>query len=133
MRGQIRPGKSVMVAQGLALVGCSEAAASLQYGDDLIGEHIEHEREERWHQIETVSRATIDPVFHDISDLLRSAGHHEMPARAGQFAQSTQAIRGCGAANEVAAQLGANVVDNDQVRLGRERGFYRAFLREVIE
>ncbi len=38
-------------------------------------------------------------------------------ALAAQFAQSTQAIRGCGAANEVAAQLGANVVDNDQVRL----------------
>ncbi|MDZ7588287.1 MAG: peptidylprolyl isomerase [Parasphingorhabdus sp.] len=38
-------------------------------------------------------------------------------ARAGEFATATQAIRGCGAANEVAAKLGATVVDNDQVRV----------------
>ncbi len=38
-------------------------------------------------------------------------------ARASQFATATQNIKGCGAANEVAAQIGANVVDNDQVRL----------------
>jgi len=38
-------------------------------------------------------------------------------ARAEKFATATQSIKGCGAANEVAAQLGASVVDNDQVRL----------------
>ncbi len=38
-------------------------------------------------------------------------------ARAAKFASETQAIKGCGAANEVAAKLGASVVDNDQVRL----------------
>lgn len=38
-------------------------------------------------------------------------------AQAGQFATATQNIKGCGAANEVAAQLGAAVVDNDQVKL----------------
>lgn len=38
-------------------------------------------------------------------------------ARASQFATATQNIKGCGAANEVAAQIGADVVDNDQVRL----------------
>ncbi|MGB5483760.1 foldase protein PrsA [Parasphingorhabdus sp.] len=38
-------------------------------------------------------------------------------AQAEKFAVATQAIKGCGAANEVAAQLGASVVDNDQVRL----------------
>ncbi|MFK7841916.1 MAG: peptidylprolyl isomerase [Sphingorhabdus sp.] len=38
-------------------------------------------------------------------------------AQAGRFATETQAIKGCGAANEVAAQLGASVVDNDQVKL----------------
>ncbi len=38
-------------------------------------------------------------------------------AQANKFATATQAIKGCGAANEVAAQLGASVVDNDQVRL----------------
>lgn len=38
-------------------------------------------------------------------------------ARAEKFATATQAIKGCGAANEVAAQLGATVVDNDQVKL----------------
>ncbi|ATW05231.1 peptidylprolyl isomerase [Sphingopyxis sp. BSNA05] len=38
-------------------------------------------------------------------------------ARAAKFATETQAIKGCGAANEVAARLGASVVDNDQVRL----------------
>lgn len=37
--------------------------------------------------------------------------------QAERFATATQAIKGCGAANEVAAQLGASVVDNDQVRL----------------
>jgi len=38
-------------------------------------------------------------------------------ARAAQFATATQSIKGCGAANEVAGQIDANVVDNDQVRL----------------
>ena len=38
-------------------------------------------------------------------------------ARAAQFAEATQGIKGCGAANEVAASIGADVVDNDQVRL----------------
>jgi len=38
-------------------------------------------------------------------------------AQAAEFARATQSIKGCGAANEVAAQLGASVVDNDQVRL----------------
>ena len=38
-------------------------------------------------------------------------------AQAAKFATATQGIKGCGAANEVAAQLGASVVDNDQVRL----------------
>lgn len=37
--------------------------------------------------------------------------------RAAQFATATQNIKGCGAANEVAASIGAQVVDNDQVRL----------------
>jgi peptidyl-prolyl cis-trans isomerase SurA len=38
-------------------------------------------------------------------------------AQAEKFATVTRGIKGCGAANEVAAQLGASVVDNDQVRL----------------
>ncbi|MEP2101829.1 MAG: peptidylprolyl isomerase [Parasphingorhabdus sp.] len=38
-------------------------------------------------------------------------------SRAAQFATATQNIKGCGAANEVAASIGAQVVDNDQVRL----------------
>ena len=38
-------------------------------------------------------------------------------AQAEKFAIATQAIKGCGAANEVAARLGATVVDNDQVKL----------------
>lgn len=38
-------------------------------------------------------------------------------AQAAEFAKATQAIKGCGAANEVAARLGASVVDNDQVKL----------------
>lgn len=37
--------------------------------------------------------------------------------RAGEFATATSGIKGCGAANEVAARIGANIVDNDQVRL----------------
>ncbi|WP_339689439.1 peptidylprolyl isomerase [uncultured Parasphingorhabdus sp.] len=41
----------------------------------------------------------------------------EAAAQAEKFATSTQSIKGCGAANEVAARLGASVVDNDQVRL----------------
>ena len=38
-------------------------------------------------------------------------------AQAEKFATATQGIKGCGAANEVAARLGASVVDNDQVKL----------------
>lgn len=38
-------------------------------------------------------------------------------AQAAKFATATQGIKGCGAANEVAAKLGASVVDNDQVKL----------------
>lgn len=38
-------------------------------------------------------------------------------ARAAEFAEATRNIKGCGAANEVAAQIGADIVDNDQVRV----------------
>ncbi len=38
-------------------------------------------------------------------------------SRAAQFATATQNIKGCGAANEVATSIGAQIVDNDQVRL----------------
>jgi len=38
-------------------------------------------------------------------------------ARASQFAKATQAIKGCGDAENVADQIGAEVVDNDQVRV----------------
>ena len=38
-------------------------------------------------------------------------------ARASTFADATQQIRGCGNANEIADQIGAAVVDNDQVRV----------------
>jgi len=38
-------------------------------------------------------------------------------AKAAEFATATQNIKGCGAANEVAASIGADVVDNDQVRI----------------
>jgi len=39
-------------------------------------------------------------------------------SRAAQFALATQKIKGCGAANEAAASIGAAVVDNRQIRLG---------------
>ena len=38
-------------------------------------------------------------------------------ARASQFAKATQAIKGCGDAENVANQIGADMVDNDQVRV----------------
>lgn len=38
-------------------------------------------------------------------------------ARAGAFAQAARAIKGCGDANEMGAKLGADVVDNDNVKL----------------
>ena len=38
-------------------------------------------------------------------------------ARASQFAAATQAIKGCGDATAVAKEIGAAVVDNDQVRV----------------
>ncbi len=38
-------------------------------------------------------------------------------ARAESFAKATQAMRGCGKATEVAAAQGAEVIDNDQVRV----------------
>jgi peptidyl-prolyl cis-trans isomerase SurA len=37
--------------------------------------------------------------------------------RAAEFANATRAIAGCGAAQEVAQRLGAEVVDNDQIRI----------------
>ncbi|MEP0720094.1 MAG: peptidylprolyl isomerase [Parasphingorhabdus sp.] len=41
----------------------------------------------------------------------------EATANAAAFAEATQNIKGCGAANEMANQIGASIVDNDQVRL----------------
>lgn len=38
-------------------------------------------------------------------------------ARAATFAEATRNIKGCGAANEIAANLNASVVDNDQVQV----------------
>ena len=38
-------------------------------------------------------------------------------ARAGAFAQAARGIKGCGEANEMGAKLGADVVDNDNVKL----------------
>ncbi|MCM8731378.1 peptidylprolyl isomerase [Hephaestia sp. GCM10023244] len=38
-------------------------------------------------------------------------------ARASKFAQATQAIKGCGDATAVAREIGATLVDNDQVRV----------------
>src|SRR3546814_16323532 len=39
-------------------------------------------------------------------------------ARASQFAEATKATKGCGDAPAVANQIGAEVVDTDQVRVG---------------
>lgn len=38
-------------------------------------------------------------------------------ARAAAFAQETKAIQGCGAANQVGQKLGADVVDNDNIKV----------------
>lgn len=38
-------------------------------------------------------------------------------AKASEFASATRKIQGCGTANEIAAQMGADVVDNDQIRI----------------
>ncbi|MBB4642243.1 peptidyl-prolyl cis-trans isomerase SurA [Rhizorhapis suberifaciens] len=37
--------------------------------------------------------------------------------KASEFASATRKIQGCGTANEIAAQIGADVVDNDQIRI----------------
>src|SRR3546814_6534061 len=37
-------------------------------------------------------------------------------AKASAFATATRKIQGCGTANDIAANLGADVVDNDQIR-----------------
>ncbi|MEH6662397.1 MAG: peptidylprolyl isomerase [Parasphingorhabdus sp.] len=50
-------------------------------------------------------------------DFPKGVTEAQASAQAAKFAAETQGIKGCGAANEVAAQLGASVVDNDQVRL----------------
>ena len=50
-------------------------------------------------------------------DFPKGVTEAQASARAAKFAAETQGIKGCGAANEVAAQLGASVVDNDQVKL----------------
>lgn len=38
-------------------------------------------------------------------------------SKAGEFASAAQKIQGCGTADEVAAKIGADVVDNDQIRI----------------
>src|SRR3546814_8836565 len=38
-------------------------------------------------------------------------------AKASAFATATRKIQGCGTANDIAANLGADVVDNDQIRI----------------
>src|SRR3546814_8806633 len=38
-------------------------------------------------------------------------------AEASAFATATRKIQGCGTANDIAANLGADVVDNDQIRI----------------
>lgn len=43
-------------------------------------------------------------------------GTNQAQARATEFAKAMQAARGCGAVDEVAAKIGAQVVANDQVR-----------------
>ncbi|VAV91116.1 Periplasmic chaperone and peptidyl-prolyl cis-trans isomerase of outer membrane proteins SurA [hydrothermal vent metagenome] len=52
-------------------------------------------------------------------------------ARAGQFATATRNIKGCGAANEMAAKIGADIVDNDQVRLKDLPGPLQATVAEL--
>ena len=37
--------------------------------------------------------------------------------KASEFANATRKIQGCGTANEIAGQIGADVVDNDQIRI----------------
>ena len=51
--------------------------------------------------------------------------------RAGEFADKTRNIKGCGAANEIAGQIGAQVVDNDQVRLRDLPGPLQATIAEL--
>ena len=45
-----------------------------------------------------------------------AASNEENQAKLQAFLEGVQTMRGCGSANDIAATLGANVVDNDQIR-----------------
>lgn len=46
-----------------------------------------------------------------------NTSREQAASRASAFAQATQGIKGCGQANEIGQRLGADVVDNDNIRL----------------
>jgi hypothetical protein len=78
-------------AQRLSFVPGSEQSAALQDWNDFGNEHIEHFRQDRRHQVESVSHITADPIFHEIGDLLRRALEDKMAARAGEHSPRTSA------------------------------------------
>ena len=73
-----------MLAPHLAFIGGAEEAAPLQQRNDLRGEGVEHRRQQRRHDVETVGGTVKKPVLDQISNLFRGAGRGEMAAGAGE-------------------------------------------------
>ena len=72
-------------AQRLALVGGAEQAALLQERHNLGNEHVEDLRQHRRHQVESVRNAIVDPILHQIGNLLRRTFEGEMATGAGEL------------------------------------------------
>src|SRR3546814_19519339 len=62
-------------------------------------------------------RSTRTDTLFPYTTLFRSTTQTQATAKASAFATATRKIQGCGTANDIAANLGADVVDNDQIRI----------------
>ena len=91
MRGggepDIRPRQVVMRAQRLPRIGFADQALAAQQGHNVADEDVEHGRQHGRHQVEAVCCAAMEPVHHQVGDLLGRAGRDEVPPRAGQIAE----------------------------------------------
>jgi len=62
----LRPIQAVVLAQRRALVSSAEQAATLQQGNYMMAERVEHAGQHRRHDVEAVRRGTREPVFDQV-------------------------------------------------------------------
>src|SRR3569832_992760 len=74
----IRPGQPKMGPQGFAFIGFAEQTALAQQRHDFRDEEVALVRQHRWHQVEAIGSAGLEPILHDVSDLFRRSRDSEM-------------------------------------------------------